>query len=84
MRFFESFFGYKYPFNKYDQIFAHEYKFGATEDAGIVTFDDEYIFKEKVSTEEMFDFGNTICHELSHHWFGNLVTMKWWDDLWLN
>ena len=50
MRFFESFFGYKYAFNKYDQIFAHEYKWGAMENAGIVTFNDLYIFKEKVST----------------------------------
>ena len=54
------------------------------ENAGIVTFRDEYIFKEKVSSEEMLDVANTISHELSHHWFGNLVTMKWWDDLWLN
>lgn len=54
------------------------------ENAGIVTFNDVYIFKEKVSTERMLRFANTISHELAHHWFGNLVTMKWWDDLWLN
>ena len=84
MRFFEAFFGYKYAFNKYDQIFAHEYKWGAMENAGIVTFNDLYIFKEKVSTERMLGLANTISHELAHHWFGNLVTMKWWDDLWLN
>lgn len=84
MRFFESFFGYKFAFNKYDQIFAHEYKWGAMENAGIVTFNDLYIFKEKVSTERKLALANTISHELAHHWFGNLVTMKWWDDLWLN
>lgn len=84
MRFFESFFNVPYPFNKYDQIFAHEYKWGAMENAGVVTFNDLYIFKEKVSTERLLSFANTISHELSHHWFGNLVTMKWWDDLWLN
>lgn len=54
------------------------------ENAGIVTFNDIYIWKEKVSTETMLDLANTISHELSHHWFGNLSTMKWWDDLWLN
>lgn len=54
------------------------------ENAGIVTFNDLYIFKEKVSTDKLLRFANTISHELAHHWFGNLVTMKWWDDLWLN
>ena len=54
------------------------------ENAGIVTLNDLYIFKDKVSSERMLSFGNTIVHELAHHWFGNLVTMKWWDDLWLN
>lgn len=54
------------------------------ENAGIVTLNDEYIWKEKVSIETMLDLANTISHELSHHWFGNLCTMKWWDDLWLN
>ncbi len=45
---------------------------------------DLYLFKDKVSNEKLLSFGNTIVHELAHHWFGNLVTMKWWDDLWLN
>lgn len=54
------------------------------ENAGIVTFNDIYIWKEKVSVETQIDLANTITHELAHHWFGNLVTMKWWDDLWLN
>ena len=84
MKFFEEFFGHEYAFNKYDQIFVHEYNVGAMENAGVVTFNDLYIWKEKVSTEKMLGLANTISHELSHHWFGNLVTMKWWDDLWLN
>lgn len=84
MKFFESFFGYKFAFSKYDQIFAHEYKWGAMENAGCVTFNDLYIWKEKVSTERMLALANTVSHELAHHWFGNLVTMRWWDDLWLN
>ena len=84
LKFFEEFFGVPYSFNKYDQVFAHEYKAGAMENAGIVTFRDQYIFKEKVSTQRMLRLAITISHELSHHWFGNLVTMKWWDDLWLN
>lgn len=54
------------------------------ENAGIVILNDIQIFKEKVSTERMLRFANTISHELSHYWFGNLVTMKWWDDLLLN
>ena len=65
-------------------MFAHEYKWGAMENAAIVTLNDLYIFKDPVSVERMLSFGNTIVHELAHHWFGNLVTMKWWDDLWLN
>ena len=62
MRFFESFFNVPFPFNKYDQIFAHEYKWGAMENAGVVTFNDLYIFKEKVSTERLLSFANTISH----------------------
>ncbi len=54
------------------------------ENAGCVTFNDLYVWKEKVSTERMLALANTVSHELAHHWFGNLVTMKWWDDLWLN
>ena len=62
MKFFQSFFGYKFSFNKYDQVFAHEYKWGAMENAGIVTLNDLYIFKDPVSTEKMISFGNTIVH----------------------
>ena len=54
------------------------------ENAGVVTFNDNYLFRDKVSNDKMFALACTIAHELAHHWFGNLVTMKWWDDLWLN
>lgn len=54
------------------------------ENAGLVTFNDLYIFKEAVDATRLTNFANTITHELAHHWFGNLVTMKWWNDLWLN
>lgn len=84
MKFYEQYFGYPFSFNKYEQVFVHEYKWGAMENAGIVTFNDLYVWKEKVSNERMLGLANTITHELAHHWFGNLVTMKWWDDLWLN
>jgi len=54
------------------------------ENAGAVVINDNYLFRDTVSTARMFAFANIISHELSHHWFGNLVTMKWWDDVWLN
>ena len=54
------------------------------ENAGLVTFNDSYAFKEAVDADRLTRFASTITHELSHHWFGNLVTMKWWNDLWLN
>ena len=54
------------------------------ENAGCITFNDNHIWKENVSTETKFALANTVSHELAHHWFGDLVTMKWWDDLWLN
>jgi aminopeptidase N len=57
---------------------------GAMENPGLVTFNDNYLYPDKVSTETMLSFANTIAHECSHMWFGDLVTMKWWDDLWLN
>ncbi|KRX11163.1 hypothetical protein PPERSA_10930 [Pseudocohnilembus persalinus] len=84
MEVYEQFFGYKFAFPKYDQIFCPEFNCGAMENAGLVTFNDLYIFKEAVDAVRLTNFANTITHELAHHWFGNLVTMKWWNDLWLN
>ena len=82
--FFEKFFNYPYPFAKYDSIFCPEYKFGAMEHPGAVTFNDLYIWREKVTLDRNTVRAATITHEASHHWFGDLVTMKWWNDLWLN
>ena len=80
---FEQHFGLPYPFGKYDQVFVPEYNAGAMENVGCVTLRDEYVFRSRV-TQAMRDFRrDTILHELSHMWFGDLVTMTWWDDLWL-
>jgi aminopeptidase N len=82
--FFEDEFDQPYPFEKYDQVFTPEYNMGAMENAGAVTFVEVYIFRSKVSEAKVERRALTILHELAHMWFGNLVTMKWWDDLWLN
>ncbi|KAL4479608.1 hypothetical protein ABPG72_004204 [Tetrahymena utriculariae] len=84
INFFEKFFQYKYPFTKYDQIFCPEFNSGAMENVGAVTFNDKFLFQEEVDIQKLSSFANTIIHELAHMWFGNLVTMKWWNDLWLN
>jgi aminopeptidase N len=81
---FEAAFGRPYPFDSYDQLFLPEYNAGAMENAGCVTFRDEYLFRSRVTQEAYAKRDNTILHELAHMWFGDLVTMKWWDDLWLN
>ncbi|WP_193096054.1 aminopeptidase N [Brevibacterium sp. FME17] len=81
--FFSSEFDYPYPWGKYDQIFVPEYNLGAMENPGLVTFTDSLIFRDKV-TDAMYESrANVILHEMAHMWFGDLVTMKWWDDLWL-
>ncbi|KAL4494534.1 hypothetical protein ABPG72_004436 [Tetrahymena utriculariae] len=84
MKLYEDLFGYPYPYHKYDQVFCPEYNMGAMENTGLVTFNDLYIFREEKTASSYTSFLNTVTHELSHHWFGNLVTMKWWNDLWLN
>ena len=81
---YEQAFGREYPFDSYDQLFLPEYNAGAMENAGCVTFRDEYLFRSKVTQDDYARRDNTILHELAHMWFGDLVTMKWWDDLWLN
>ena len=80
---FEKHFGITYPFGKYDQVFVPEYNGGAMENVGCVTLRDEYLFRSKVTAASLDYRRNTILHELSHMWFGDLVTMRWWDDLWL-
>ncbi|MEJ6013398.1 aminopeptidase N [Corynebacterium sp. H127] len=77
-------FGYSYPFVKYDQLFVPEFNMGAMENAGCVTFRDEYVFTSKVTRYRYERRAETILHEMAHMWFGDLVTMQWWDDLWLN
>ena len=80
---FEQHFGVPYPFDKYDQVFVPEYNGGAMENVGCVVLRDEYLFRSKVTAASLDYRRNTILHELSHMWFGDLVTMRWWDDLWL-
>ncbi|MBA4247085.1 MAG: aminopeptidase N [Microbacterium sp.] len=82
--YFESKFGFAYPFEKYDQLFVPEFNAGAMENAGAVTFTEVYIFRSKVTDAVKERRVVTILHELAHMWFGDLVTMKWWNDLWLN
>ncbi|MHB1235319.1 MAG: aminopeptidase N, partial [Microbacteriaceae bacterium] len=82
--YFEDKFGYPYPFAKYDQLFVPEFNSGAMENAGAVTFTETYVFRSKVTDAVKERRVVTILHELAHMWFGDLVTMKWWNDLWLN
>lgn len=82
--FFEEEFDSEYPFEKYDQLFTPEYNMGAMENAGAVTINEIYIFRAKVTEALVERRALTLLHELAHMWFGNLVTMKWWNDLWLN
>jgi aminopeptidase N len=77
-------FGIRYPFPKYDQLFVPEFKAGAMENAGCVTFLEAYIFRSRVTDPLRESRAATILHEMAHMWFGDLVTMRWWDDLWLN
>ncbi|GHH11811.1 aminopeptidase N [Streptomyces rubradiris] len=81
--FFHEHFDYPYPFGKYDQAFVPEYNLGAMENPGMVTFREEYVFRGKVTQASYEARANVILHEMAHMWFGDLVTMEWWDDLWL-
>ena len=82
--FYHAAFGIKYPFGKYDQLFVPEFKEGAMENAGAVTFLEDYVFRSRVTDFSREARGETILHEMAHMWFGDLVTMRWWNDLWLN
>ncbi|MEU3185703.1 aminopeptidase N [Streptomyces sp. NPDC006923] len=81
---FQEKFDYAYPFAKYDQLFVPEFNAGAMENAGAVTLRDQYVFRSKVTDAAYETRAETILHELAHMWFGDLVTMEWWNDLWLN
>ncbi|MEX5717444.1 aminopeptidase N [Geodermatophilus maliterrae] len=82
--FFHRVFDYPYPFDKYDQLFVPEFNAGAMENAGAVTILEDYVFRSRTSRARYERRAETVLHELAHMWFGDLVTMRWWDDLWLN
>ncbi|OJY39695.1 aminopeptidase N [Pseudonocardia sp. 73-21] len=77
-------FGVRYPFGKYDQLFVPEFNAGAMENVGAVTFLEDYVFRSRVTRSLYERRAETVLHEMAHMWFGDLVTMRWWDDLWLN
>ena len=82
--YFHGLFGIRYPFGEYHQVFVPEFNAGAMENPGCVTFRDQYLYRGSATRDELLTRANTVSHEMSHMWFGDLVTMKWWDDLWLN
>jgi aminopeptidase N len=82
--YFEERFGYPYVFGKYDQLFVPEFSAGAMENAGCVTFTELYVFRSRVTEALRMRRAETLLHEMAHMWFGDLVTMRWWDGLWLN
>jgi aminopeptidase N len=82
--YFTEAFGIAYPFGPYDQVLVPEFNWGAMENPGCVTFSESYVFRSKVTEAAREDRASTILHEMAHMWFGDLVTMRWWDDLWLN
>jgi len=81
--FFHDLFDYPYPFGKYDQAFVPEYNLGAMENPGLVTFTEAYVYTSRATDTQYQQRANTLLHEMAHMWFGDLVTMRWWDDLWL-
>ena len=84
IRFFEKYFDYPYPFDKYDQIYCPEFRIAAMENIGAITFTENFLIKQsEKSSEQLTRHMYVVLHELSHMWFGDLVTMKWWEDLWL-
>jgi len=84
MKFYEEYFGIAFQFDKYDQIFCPEYNMGAMENVGLITLNEFYCWKEKPTQRRRAGFAITVLHELAHMWFGDFVTMNWWNDLWLN
>jgi aminopeptidase N len=81
--FFNDLFDFPYPWGKYDQAFVPEYNLGAMENPGLVTFTESYVFISRAADSQYQARANTLLHEMAHMWFGDLVTMQWWDDLWL-
>jgi aminopeptidase N len=84
LRFYSDFFGYDYPFSKFGLVFMPEFGAGAMENPGAVVMNERMIFRGPVPEPRREARDDTILHEMAHHWFGDLVTMRWWNDLWLN
>jgi aminopeptidase N len=84
MEFFGEFFGRRYPFTKYDQMFVPEFNWGGMENVAAVTYSDTLIFRDPPTRDQRVRRAEILLHELAHMWFGDLVTMEWWNDLWLN
>ncbi len=85
LKFYDAYFDYPYPFKKYDQVILPEFEAGAMENVGAVTFDeDEYVSRSKMTRRQQRNLASTLLHEMAHMWFGDTVTMAWWNDLWLN
>ena len=84
LTFFAEFFDYPYPFDKYDQCFVPEFNFGAMENAGCITFSERMVFRDPPTDLQRLNRAEVVLHEMAHMWFGDLVTMRWWNDLWLN
>eukprot|EP00915_Cephaloidophora_sp_WS-2016_P011149 GHVH01016441.1.p1 GENE.GHVH01016441.1~~GHVH01016441.1.p1 ORF type:complete len:911 (+),score=140.48 GHVH01016441.1:85-2817(+) len=83
-RFFEDYMNVEYPYSKMDHVIVPEFNMGAMEQVGCITYTEKYLFKVPPSRSRRINVTNTIMHEIAHQWFGNLITMNWWDDLWLN
>ncbi|HEU5271834.1 MAG TPA: aminopeptidase N, partial [Jatrophihabitans sp.] len=81
---FHELFGIRYPWGEYHQVFVPDFNAGAMENPGCVTLRDQYVFRAAATAGERTNRATTIAHEMAHQWFGDLVTMRWWDDLWLN
>jgi aminopeptidase N len=82
--YFAALFDHPFPFAKYDQVFVPEFNSGAMENVGAVTFSESYVFRDPPTGTQRLARAETVLHELAHMWFGDLATMRWWDDLWLN
>ncbi|MGE3973259.1 MAG: aminopeptidase N [Bdellovibrionales bacterium] len=83
-KFFQSYFNYPYPFKKYDQLIVPDFNYGAMENVAAVTFAERYVIRGTPTTLDRERLAETLLHEMAHMWFGNLVTMRWWNGLWLN
>lgn len=84
LEFFSDYFGVPYPYGKYDQILVPDFNAGAMENVGAITFTENFVYQSRPTEDDKKDRADTILHEMAHQWFGNLVTMRWWNGLWLN